>query len=191
MKEVFGVISFILVFGITFPYAWDILKGRAKPARSTRILFFFLMATTLFVQSRDFTSWVLALTVGEVLSQLILLILSIKYGLGGLQKVDIMSYLIFTLSLIGYLLTGNTLVALLLLCTTDIVAFIPTLVKNFRDPTSDTPLFYVVGAIAPAFAFLAASDYSDINQTIVPAYLVFVNILAVVPVLFFKTEKQD
>ena len=97
-----------------------------------------------------------------------------------------MSYVVFTLALAGYLATGSTLVALILLCTTDIVAFIPTLVKNFKDPTSDTPLFYIVGAIAPAFAFLAASDYGDINQTIVPVYLVFVNILAVIPILLYK-----
>ena len=184
MREAFGVISFLLVFGITFPYAWDILKGRAQPARSTRILFFILMTTTLIVQSRDFTSWVLALTVGEVLSQLILLALSVKYGLGGLKRVDIASYIMFSFALTAYLITGETLVGLFLLCLTDVVAFIPTLVKNFRDPSTDTPLFYAIGAVAPTFSLFAASDYSDLNQVLVPAYLIIINILALVPLIF-------
>ena len=69
MKSALGIVSFLLVLWVTAPYALDIVRGRARPARSTRILFFVLMGTTFAIQSRAFTSWVLALTGAEVLSQ--------------------------------------------------------------------------------------------------------------------------
>lgn len=190
MKEFFGVVSFVLIIGVTIPYAIDILKGRAKPARSTRILFFLLMTATLVVQSRAFTSWALALTAAEVISQFVLLILSVKYGLGGLKRLDIASYGLFVLAITGYIVTGETLVGLLLLSAADLVAFVPTLVKNWKDPSTDTPLFYIIGGVAPALSILAASSYTDLNQLIVPAYLVAINALAVYPLLISSQSQS-
>src|SRR5438270_5190763 len=121
MNSFFGIISFILSFGVTIPYSIDIIKGRAKPARSTRILFLLLIVTTFIVQSHEFTSWVLLLTVGELATQVLLFFLSIKYGIGGLTRLDIICYGGFIVSLTAYLLTKNGVLSLTLLVLTDLI----------------------------------------------------------------------
>ncbi len=186
MNVFFGILSFVLSFGATIPYAVDILKGRAKLARSTRILFLFLMLVTLFVQSREFTSWVLLLTIGELATQVLLFSLVFKYGVGGLARLDLLCYGAFAVSLIAYLLTRNVVLSLTLLIVTDLIAFVPTIVKNWRDPTSDTWVFFVAGGMAAAAASLLARETNAYAEVVFPVYIFAVNALAVAPILLHR-----
>lgn len=183
MRSLFGILSFALSFGATIPYAFDILKGRARPARSTRILFFLLMLVTLFVQSRDFTSWVLLLTLGEVATQVVLFGLSLKYGVGGLRRLDIVCYIAFFVSLAMYLITQNTTLSLTTLIFTDAIAFVPTIVKIWRDPSSDTWVFFVVGGVCAAGASLLARNSNSYTELVLPIYILVANLLAAAPIL--------
>lgn len=183
MTLFFGILSFVLSFGATIPYAFDIVRGRARPARSTRILFLLLMVVTLFVQSQEFTSWVLLLTIGELASQMLLFGLSFKYGMGGLSRLDITCYGAFAISLLAYLLTKNATLSLTLLILTDLIAFVPTIVKIWRDPTSDTWAFFVVGGMAAAAASLLARSGNSYGEVIFPAYIFVSNALAAAPII--------
>lgn len=191
MQTFFGILSFVLSFGATIPYAIDVSRGRAKPARSTRILFLLLMIVTLVVQGREFTSWVLLLTIGEVASQIILFTLSIKHGIGGLARLDIVCYLAFIVSLSAYLITQNAVLSLSLLAITDIIAFVPTVVKIWRDPTSDTWLFFVVGGMAAAGASFLSRGSNDYAEILFPVYIFFANMLAALPIILHvrRTKK--
>lgn len=187
MNSTYGIISLLLVVAPTITYIFDVINERAKPARSTKILMFLLMWATLFVQGNIYVSWVLAFTVGLVISQTLLLIFTLKYGVGGVNKLDIICYIFFAGSLLFYLLTKNPFISLLLLITTDFIAFLPTIVKNWKDPRSDTWLFFIVeGVIAPIFSILA-SDTNSISEIIFPSYLIVVNLIAVWPVIFYQS----
>lgn len=191
MKSFFGILSFVLSFGATIPYAIDILKGRAKPARSTRILFLLLITVTLVVQSSAFTSGVLLLTVGELATQILLFALSIKHGLGGLARLDIACYGAFIISLSAYLLTKNAGLSLTLLVLTDFIAFLPTIVKIWRDPTSDTWIFFVVGGMAAAASSLLARNTNSYTEIVFPFYIFAANGLAALPIILHvkRTKK--
>ncbi len=190
MSSFFGILSFILAFGATIPYAVDIIKGRAKPARSTRILFLLLMLVTLIVQSREFTSWVLFLTIGELASQIILFILSIKRGMGGLARIDIVCYGAFIISLFAYLLIKNTALSLTLLVLTDLIGFIPTIIKNWRYPTSDTWIFFVVGGMAAAAASVLARNTNNYTELVFPGYVFIVNATAALPIILHSLRMR-
>ena len=192
MRAFFGILSFIFSFGAAIPYAFDILKGRARPARSTRILFFLLMLVTLFVQSRGFTSWVLLLTVGEVATQFTVLYLSIKHGIGGLARLDLICYVAFAISLTTYLITKDPALSLTLLMLTDLIAFIPTMIKIWRDPTSDSWLFFVIGGLAAAAASFFARSGNSYTEIAFPIYLFIGNFLAVLPIFLHmhRTKKR-
>jgi hypothetical protein len=190
MKSFFGIVAFLLSFGVTIPYAIDIVKGRAKPARSTRILFLMLMAVTLVVQGREFTSWVLLLTVAEVLTQMLLFSLSIKYGIGGLARFDVICYAAFVVSLSAYLVTQDAVLSLTLLMLTDFISFLPTLVKIWRDPTSDTWPFFLFGGVVAAAAALLARNTNAYVEVAFPAYLLAANALAAAPILLHNKRKK-
>lgn len=187
----FGILSFALSFGVTIPYAIDVLKGRARLARSTRILFLLLMSVTLLVQGREFTSWVLLLTIGEVASQIILFGLSIKYGKGGLGRLDLICYAAFIVSLSVYLLTKDAALSLTMLILTDSIAFLPTLVKNWRDPTSDTWFFFVVGGMGAAAASLLSRSSNNYAELVFPAYIFVANALAAAPILLYSRRSRQ
>ena len=186
MNSFFGIMSFALSFGVTIPYARDIIKGRAKPARSTRVLFLLLILVTLFVQSRGFSSWVLWLTWGELATQILLFGLAYKYGVGGLSRLDIACYVSFAVSLLAYLVTSDVTLSLTLLLLTDAIAFVPTIVKIWRDPTSDTWVFFVVGGMAAALASLLARSSNTYIELAFPAYIFFANALAAVLILLYN-----
>lgn len=190
MKTFFAILSVVLALGATVPYAIDIVKGRVRPARSTRVLFLLLMAVTLVVQSREFTSGVLLLTAAEVLMQLVLFILSIKRGVGGLARLDLICYVAFAVSLTSYLITQNAVLALILLALTDTIAFIPTIVKIWRDPSSETWIFFVVGGVLAAGASLMARNSNNFTEVFFPAYLVAINAIAAIPILLHKKRSN-
>ncbi len=191
MKSFFGILSFVLAFGATIPYVFDILKGRARPARSTRVLFLLLMLVTLVVQSRDFTSWVLLLTIGELASQIIIFTLSIKYGHGGLARLDKACYLAFIISLSAYLFTKNATLSLTLLVLTDLIAFVPTIVKIWRDPTSDTWIFFAVGGMAAALASFLSRNGNSYNEMVFPGYIFLANGLAALPIILHNKRAMS
>ncbi len=148
------------------------------------------MSVTLVVQSRAFTSGVLLLTIGELATQVVLFILSIKYGMGGLTRLDIACYGGFIMSLSVYLLTRNAALSLTLLVVTDFIAFLPTLVKIWRDPTSDTWMVFVVGGMAAAAASLLAHSTNHYIELIFPTYLFIANALAALPILLYNKRMR-
>jgi hypothetical protein len=190
MRSFFAILSFVLSFGAAIPYTFDILKGKAKPARSTRVLFLLLIAVTLVVQSREFTSGVLLLTLGELCTQLVLFVLSIKHGIGGLARLDLICYGAFFISLSAYLLTQNARLSLTLLVLTDLIAFLPTIVKIWRDPTTDTWLFFMVGGVAAAIASLLARNGNSYTEIVFPLYILLTNLLAALPILFYRRQER-
>ncbi len=151
-----------------------------------------LILVTLVVQSREFTSWVLLLTIGELATQIILFTLSIKHGHGGLARLDIICYGAFAISLLAYLITNNAALSLTLLISTDLIALIPTIVKIWRDPTSDTWKFFVVGGMAAAMASFLARNSNNYTEIVFPLYIFAANGLAAFPILLhIKRTSQN
>lgn len=182
----FGILSFALAFGAAIPYVGAILKGKARPARSTRFLFLLLMIVILVVQKSEFTSWVLMFTVAELAKQTILAFLSIKHGMGGLDKLDIVCYVAFIISLPAYLLTQSAALSLTLFVLVDLIAFLPTIVKIWRDPASDSWVFFAIGGIGAGAASLLARSSNSYTEVVFPAYILIVNMFAIAPMLLHK-----
>jgi hypothetical protein len=176
MKNILALLSALIVIGVTIPYMVDIVKGRAVPARAARIMFLLLLVITLAQQHSLGSGLAMAVTIGETISSILLFGLAIKYGVGGLRRSDIVCYGLLALSVLIWAITSNALLALHLSMLADTVAFWPTLEKTWRNPKSETALFFLGGAVAPVLSILAASSFS--YQVIVfPFYLSLVNLL--------------
>lgn len=178
MNSIFAYLSFLIIIAVTIPYMIDIVKGKARPARAARIMFFLLMITTLAQQHSLGSGYAMAVTIAELVSAVLLLTLAFKYGVGGLSKSDKACYTLLIMSLVVWFFTKNALIALHISIFADTVAFWPTLEKTWREPTSETPLFFLGGVIAPLFSILAVGtlQYSVI---VFPLYLSLANLLEV------------
>jgi hypothetical protein len=164
------------------PYGVDILKGRAQPARSTRVMFVLLSVVTLWQQVALHSGSLVMVTLGELIGACGIFVLALKRGEGGLSRLDKWCYTLLALDMLLWAATGNTLVALHLSVVADTIAFIPTLVKTWRRPHSETPIFFVIGTVAPVLNIFAAGQYSY-AVLLYPVYLVVMNLLELVLII--------
>lgn len=189
-NTVFAYISFLVIIAVTVPYMIDILKGKVQPARATRLMFLLLLIITIAQQHSLDSGYAMAVTAAELISSAALLVLALKYGVGGLSKTDKACYGLLALSVAVWVFTKNALLALYLSIFADTVAFWPTLEKTWRDPKSETPLFFWGGAVAPIFSILAAGTTQH-AVIVYPLYLSLINLVEVALIYFSKKKVQS
>ena len=178
MHAFFAIVSFFVMVGATIPYIADVVSGRAITARSSRIMFVILMVVTLFQQRALGSGWSLTIIVSEAISALMLLGSGLKYGVGGLTRLDITCYLLLVMDIVVWVVTKNSFLALHLSILADFVAFWPTVYKTVKNPQSETALYYVAGVVAPLLA-IAAETQRSYNTLAFPIYLAAGNSLEV------------
>jgi Na+/phosphate symporter len=178
LRIALSVLSIIIAFGAYVPYIFDILSGKARPARSARLMFTVLLLVALLQQHALGSGWALAVTIGEAIGSVMILVLALQKGVGGLKRTDLICYVLLGLGMLVWLTTRNAVLGLHLTVLTDVVAFMPTLIKTWREPDSETPLFFIAGAVAPLFSMAAAGEYTY-AVLLFPAYLAAVNLIEV------------
>jgi len=181
--------SALIVLGAYIPYAIDIVRGRVLPARAARLMFVFLLVVTVLQQGQLHSGTLVAVTLGELMGSIAILSLALKRGVGGLSGLDKACYTLLVIDVVLWSLTGNALLALHLSVIADFIAFTPTLVKTWRLPQTETPLFFVAGAIGPMLNILGAGKYSY-AVLLFPAYLVLINLIEVLLILLLDSFRQ-
>lgn len=182
MREIFSIIAGLIALGGYVPYAIDIMKGRAKPARSARFMFAFLLIVTILQQGAVHSGWLVMFTAGELIGSVAILLLAFRRGVGGLSRLDKACYVLLIADIILWIITRNPLLALHLSVAADVIAFMPTLVKTWREPESETPIFFMTGVIAPTLNIIAVQHYSYATL-LFPVYLAGVNLLEVLLII--------
>ena len=122
------------------PYFRSILKGDTKPHRMTFFIWTILILIAFFSQLAKGASWSLLLTAGDGIAVLATFILSVKFGVGGLEWRDIISLVGVVVSLILWYLTKEPATALFLIILIDLIGyqyFLPChqslLLRSFPD----------------------------------------------------------
>jgi hypothetical protein len=160
VKALLSIAAGLLMLYSFWPYAQDIMSGRAKPARSVRLMLVALLLI-IFLQQRALHSGWGSLMVGcECLGSLAILLLSLKRGVGGLHTIDVVCYVLLAVDVLLWLTTHDAFLAIQLTILADIIAFTPTLVKTWRHPWTETPLFFLLGGIAAALSAISVSRYT-------------------------------
>lgn len=187
MKDVFLVISTLI--GLMTPIIGirAVLKGEYKPHRITRLVLLIvtvLFVATLFAQN-DRTALYLALA--QVIGSIGIFILSIKYGVGGTSKMDAVIFLGAMASLVIWKTTNDPALGLYASILTDLIGFSPTLVKAWKDHTSEDWKFYGCDVLASFFNLLALKSLL-LNEVAFPVYIFLIN-LTITVILLYKKSK--
>jgi hypothetical protein len=133
-----------------------------------------IIILALLQQHQLNSGWALGVTLGEAIGSVAILSISLKKGIGGILRSDLVCYGLLALSLCVWFTTDDPLLALHLSIATDLIAFAPTLLKSWRLPSSETPLFYIGGIASALLSCAAASSYSY-AIVVFPLYLALVN----------------
>lgn len=153
-----GLISF---FG-GLSYLIDTLKGKTQPNRVTWVLWGIAPAIAFFAQMSKGVGLSSLLTFVVGFDPLLVFIASFlnKKSTWKLGVFDYGCGLLAIVALAMWQLTQEPNVALFFSILADLFAGIPTLVKSYTHPHSESPMIYVTGIISSSLTLLAIPEWS-------------------------------
>lgn len=166
--------SNILVFTSYLTYEWAMLKGRAKPHRTTRLVLLVITALGFFsslAQGNTAVAWFLGVC---SVQSLVMFLMSIKYGYGGWEKIDIVCLVIATVGIVLWKTTSNPILGVYSAVVADLVGMVPALIKTYRLPDTEYWLTYVFDLSAIVLTTIAVTG-GAFNDYLYPVYLLAVN----------------
>lgn len=182
MLETLGYASGILMMLSVVPYARSILRGETKPQRMTWFIWSVLILIALFSQFAKGATWSLLLTAGDSIAVLIVFILSIKFGMGGLRKMDIISLCGAGLSLILWYLTKEPAVALFLIILIDLIGANLTIVKAWKNPETENWVGWAMCGVGGFLGILAVGSFNFVLLSY-PIYICLINTIMAIIIL--------
>jgi hypothetical protein len=127
-------------------------------------------------------TWSLLLTAGDGIAVLITFILSIKFGVEGFRKIDILSLLGAGVSLILWYFTKEPAIALFLIILIDIIGANLTIIKTWRNPETENWIGWAICGVGGFFGILAVGSFNFILLSY-PLYICLINSIMAIIIL--------
>ena len=162
MLQIFGILAGILSGAAYIPYIQDIFAKKTKPERASWIIWGVLTGIAFFSQLAKGASNSLWLSGLETLGISIVFLLSIKHGVGGWTKRDIFILITATAGLALWYVTKEPAVALYIIIAVDATGTIPTIIKSYEAPETETLTTWIMVAIAGIIAMLSVGSWNII-----------------------------
>ncbi len=178
IQNILIVISSVLAFVSYIVYIAAILKGKAKPHRTTRfvlVVITVLATASLFSQGNFVAIWLSGVF---AFGCILIFLLSIKLGMGGTSKTDIICLVIAIIGIVLWRLTDNPIIALYTSIGADLIGQIPMLIKTYRFPETEVWTFYTLDVIA-AILNLSATNHWSISDLAFPIYIILIDSIVV------------
>lgn len=179
LSEVIGKIAGIIAVLAFIPYIWSVLKGRTRPSRASWLIWAVLGSSILASYHSSGATDTIWIPVIYAIMPIIIFLLSIKYGIGGYTRLDIICLLGAVVGLIAWKLTDSPQTALYLNILVDGLGFIPTFKKAYLQPESESRLAWIIGASATLLNLLAINTWK-LDIALYPIYLAVFNTIVAI-----------
>ncbi len=178
--------AFIHLLGIS-DYIKDTVKGKTKPNRITWLLWAIAPLIGAFASITNGFSLALIPVFSVGLATLLVFIASFsnKNAYWELKKFDYICGLFAILALLLWTITNNPINAIVLAIFSDIFAGIPTLIKIWKSPKTETLSPYITGVIGSITALFAIKLWA-FNEIAFPIYLIIIQTLYLTVFIFRK-----
>ena len=167
----------IAIAGNAF-YFRDTLIGETKPNRVTFVLWGAAPLVSYFAQRTSGGGEQILYTLTIALMPFAILGASFanKKAYWAITRFDLVCGSLSVVALILLLLTGSGLLALVLSIAADFTAALPTIIKSYRHPETETAIAYALEIISSSLVLLTISQWTFINYGFA-AYILFINVL--------------
>ena len=108
-----GIAAAVISLIDPVPYVRDILRGATRPHRGTWLIWSALGATAFASQLADGATWSLALVGVQTVMMALILVLSIRFGMGGASAADLSLIALAGLGIAGWAISSQPVVATL------------------------------------------------------------------------------
>ncbi len=167
-------------------YAYSVVRGNTRPNRVTWFILSFapvLAFAAMLTQGVSFRESVFTLVTG--VSPLIIFI-STFFAKQPKWKITRFDLACGALSVLGFLLwivLREANVAIIFAIAADGMAFLPTLVKAYKHPETESPWPFITGLVAALIAIAIVTTY-DFKHLAFPVYIFTVDVLAILFIYF-------
>lgn len=187
MLQIFGILAGILSISGYFPYILDIFKKKARPQRASWLIWSvdtIIAFVSQFFRGATNSLWLPGL---ETCGLVVVFLLSLKFGVGGFTKKDIIALSLAGVGLVLWYFTKEPAVALYIIIAVDSIGTILTIQKAYEDPESETMSIWLIVALAGLFGMLAVGTWNVILLSY-PLYIFVAN--AAIPVAMILGRKR-
>ena len=138
ITQIAGYLSGILILLSFVPYIRDIFLHKTKPERASWLIWSLLGLISFFSQHAKGAQYSLIFTAAQAAGDSLIFLLAIKYGLGGLKRRDILGLTGAVSGLILWYVVGEAAIALLMVIFVDAIGAVLTVMKSYRNPSTET-----------------------------------------------------
>ena len=190
-RNIAGIAAGVLSLLVFVPYVRAVLRGEAKPARSTWIIWSFvtlLLLTSYYEVGGGAANWI---SLADFLAAAAISILSIKYGLGGWSRLDKICFAGCGLAVLVWYATGSALIALCATVFIDALGATATIVKTYHHPEHESALAWGIAFCGNSINLFAIGIW-DVTHILYPLYMVLMSgtILALTRRMVQKTNAR-
>lgn len=186
-KTILGFVAVSIVVLSFFPYIRHVLKGQTKPHAFSWFIWTLLTGTGAAAQltagaGAGAWPWI----ANSILCAAVF-VLAIKRGEKNFTKLDWFVLILALLALFLWSLTGNPLIAVVLVTIADCIAYIPTFRKSYHKPSEETLSIYLASSLFQTISIFALESYS-LTTWLYPATVLIVNIVFVATVAIRRIQ---
>ena len=176
LPEQFAIIGAIIGSLGGFYYLYATISGKAQPNRVTWLLWgifpmvIFVAQRAQGVEGLSWTSFVAGFTP-------LLIVVASLFNRKAYWKTEARDYYLMAAAIVGIILwaiTDDPILAILFSLLADLLAGVPTLIKSYRHPRSESWIAYAISTLGFGISLLSVQTY-DVENTAFVAYIVVFN----------------
>ena len=139
-EEIIGLVAGGLALLNVVPYVISILKGITEPSRSAYAIWLVIDTVVLvsyYSVGASNTLWAFA---AFWFSTVVVFLLSLKYGMPGFTRVDLVSIIIGVISILLWVITSDPLITLYSILVAKVMGYMPIVHKSYVHPKTENTL---------------------------------------------------
>ena len=171
---VLGLLGGLMAMVDPVPYVRDILRGTTRPHRGTWLIWATLGCTALASQWAAGGGWSLVVLTVQAASTTLVLLLSVRHGVGGVSRFEVSLLAIAGLGVLGWAASSEPVVATVCVLVADVVGVVLMLPKTWRDPWTETPSTFALAAGSGVLGAFAVGSLA-VDLLLYPVYFAVVN----------------
>ena len=189
MFQLLAAISVVMFLAAAPPYILDTVHGKTKPERATWLIYSILNTVAFVSQVTLGGGWSLVFLGLDTLGSMIVLGLSLRFGVGGWTLLDRIALMIASLGVVAAVFVHQPVVAILGVILADISGTVLTVLKTFHAPDSETTISWLLTGTGAVTGILAVGKF-DIALLLYPTYLMLANYAVPVTQVLSRTYWQ-
>jgi hypothetical protein len=165
-------------------YIRSMFKGQTKPNRVTWLMWSIAPAIATAAALSNGVGWAVLPVFMSGFAPFLVFVASFlnKKAYWKPSSFDYLCGVLSGLAIVLWLITSNPDLAIIFAIVSDALAAVPTLIKAWHNPKTESAWPFIVGVFSPLTSFTVATTWA-FSEVGFPIYLILINVLLVVSIL--------